>query len=99
MVYYAERWFRDACWEARRPESRGDLHCRRRELVFAVSFAESYLFEWVAAAVGWSPRELEHYFPSKDRGIVEKWRRVPQALFAAGLLQRQGRTSATHDKN
>jgi hypothetical protein len=41
---FAREWFNDAVHEAR---TGGDIQAKRREIVFAVSFAESYLFEWV----------------------------------------------------
>jgi hypothetical protein len=41
---FAKEWFEDALHEAK---TGIDHNARRREIVFAVCFAESYLFEWV----------------------------------------------------
>lgn len=41
---FAPEWFRDAVSEVR---SGGDYHSNRREILFAVCCAESFLFEWV----------------------------------------------------
>jgi hypothetical protein len=40
---FSEDWFSDALKEAR---SGTDFNARRREIIFAACFAESYLFEW-----------------------------------------------------
>ena len=60
----------------------GDLHARRREIVFAVCFAESYLFEWVRDQVlGGDFHRLAIYLPSGDkRGIRQRWKEVVKRL-------------------
>src|SRR5437763_1505475 len=57
---FAPEWFEDALHEARTGQ---EHHARRREIVFAVCFAESYLLEWVRDEVlkGDFPR-LNRYF-------------------------------------
>ena len=80
---FAHEWFNDALKEAR--EGR-DRNSRRREIVFAVCFTESYLFEWVrdeiSRLVGLSIDELRRYFPDGDRrGIRERWKDVLKDLY------------------
>ena len=80
---FAAEWFNDALKEAR--EGR-DRNSRRREIVFAVCFIESYLFEWVrdeiSRLVGLSIDELRRYFPDGDRrGIRERWKDVLKDLY------------------
>ena len=41
---FAKAWFKDALNEVRHGI---DINSRRREIIFAVAFAESYLVEWV----------------------------------------------------
>jgi hypothetical protein len=74
---WASSWFRDALAEAR--HAKGDIDARRREIVFAVCFLESYLFEWTYFLVG--PHAVDKYLPLGDRdGIRERWKRVIKDL-------------------
>ena len=57
---WASRWFADASREA---HIGPDVDARRREIVFAVCFVESYLFEWTRALV--KPRAVFFIFPRK----------------------------------
>src|SRR5919112_3743691 len=67
---FAPEWFEDALNEAKRG---ADHNARRREIVFAVCCAESYLFEWVRdEIIGKSNMErlmkyLNKYFPPKRK--------------------------------
>jgi len=81
---FAPHWFADALREAR---SDGAAP-RRREIVFAVCCAESYLLEWVRDQVLKSDFEkLKRYFPpGKRRGVTEKWRAIPGQLKDDGLV-------------
>jgi hypothetical protein len=65
-----------------------DLHARRREIVFAVCFVESYLFEWARDDVlNHEFAQLPTYFPLDDkRGIRDRWKEVLKALQADGRL-------------
>jgi len=76
---FACEWFTDALKEAR--EGR-DRNSRRREIVFAVCFMESYLFEWVRDEIhGVRIDTLTQFFPAEDRrGIRERWKEVLKAL-------------------
>ncbi len=76
---FAHEWFNDALKEAR--EGR-DRNSRRREIVFAVCFTESYLFEWVRDEIpGLRIDELSESFPDQNRrGIRERWKEVIKAL-------------------
>ncbi len=87
---YAPAWLADALKEVRlRVSETGDSDARRREIVFAVAFAESYLFEWVRDDVlhsNWD--ELRTYFPHKSRLTVHaKWKKIPRLLLADGRIR------------
>ncbi len=85
---FARAWFEDALREAQA----GDANARRREIVFAVCFLESYLFEWTRNLVG--PSEIKTYFPLRrnDRprrmGIRQKWKDVLKDLLAKKKIAR-----------
>ena len=85
---FAPEWYQDATSEAQR----SGHAARRREIIFAVCAAESYLFEWVL----WGPlsgniEQLNTYFPvttidSKGikrhlrSSVLDKWKEVPKKL-------------------
>src|SRR5437016_1725000 len=77
---FAPEWFNDALNEAR---TGLDHKSRRREIIFSVCAAESYLFEWVRDEVlNRNFSELKSYFlPGKRRGITEKWKEIPKQLY------------------
>ena len=89
---YAEDWYRDAVAEAR---SGGDHHARRREVIFASCFAESFIFEWARDKL--QIEEINEYFPPKRRftkrwdlryrrDLKKKWEEVPKELQQAGKI-------------
>jgi hypothetical protein len=82
---FAPEWLADARNEARTGR---DHHARRREILFAVCFAESYLVEWVRDEVlNRDFNRLNQFFPPGERrGVIDKWRDVPKALLANGLI-------------
>jgi len=84
---FAPMWFGDALREAR---AGGGADGRRREIVFAVCSAESYIVEWVRDEI--LRREftrLNDFFPpGKSEGITDKWKRVCMAATAQGLVPR-----------
>jgi hypothetical protein len=82
---FAPEWFNDALTEARTGK---DHHARRREIIFAVCCAESYLVEWIRDEVlkGDFNRLNQFFPPGKWRGVVEKWKEVPKELLEAGIL-------------
>jgi hypothetical protein len=82
---FAPEWFMDAFHEAKKPS---DHHARRREIIFAVCFAESYLVEWVRDEVlNRDFNRLNHYFPpGKWSNVTEKWKEVPKKLLEDGLI-------------
>jgi hypothetical protein len=82
---FAPEWFQDALHEAK---TGGDHHTRRREIVFAVCFAESYLVEWVRDEVlNRDFQRLNRYFPpGQIRSVTEKWKEVPKQLKTDGLI-------------
>jgi hypothetical protein len=81
---FAPEWFADADREA----AQSGYQARRREIVFAVCAAESYLFEWVRDTV--LSRDfvrLSRYFqPSDRRSVSDKFKVVPKALADDGLI-------------
>lgn len=96
----SQAWFSDARWEAENPLAADNYHYRRREVIFAVCFAETYLFEWTLAALDLDGDKLTRYFPNSDkRGVAEKWAKVPAALHRDHLLKTVLRASKKHNKN
>lgn len=81
----ASEWYEDALAEAR---VGGDYRNRRREILFAVCAAESYLLEWVRDGVlAQNFPALKKYFPSgKQRGVARKWKEVLKQLKGDGLI-------------
>jgi hypothetical protein len=82
---FAPSWFEDAKREA----TCAGRDARRREILFAVCFAESYLLEWVRDSV-LKRRGLEDYFSSggrRRRGVIEKWREIPKLLKANNKIR------------
>lgn len=75
---FAPQWFADAQVEAKN----GGFDARRREIIFSVAAAESYLLEWVRDDVlKQKYDEIIDYFPArKRRGIKEKWKDIPKEL-------------------
>jgi hypothetical protein len=82
---FSERWFTDALDQSQLPGP----DARRREIVFAVCLAESYLFECVVHDVfpnDWDGA-LKYFAPSARGGVDQKWREVPKKLFADRKLR------------
>lgn len=82
---FARGWFEDAKREA----AQTGVDPRRREILFAVCFAESYLVEWVRDDVLQRKFDrLKEYFPLYDtRGVTDRWKDVPKLLLAQRLIQ------------
>jgi len=82
---YAAFWFKDALHEAKLD----DPDARRREIVFAVCVAESYLFEWVQGKVlCYDFSQINRYFPPrKHRNVTERWKEVLSELFNDGKIK------------
>lgn len=81
---FAEDWYTDLLHEAR---TGGDHNSRRREILFAACFAESYMFEWARKLVG--VNEIDNYFPRKPeryQRVVRRWKDVLQKLQDAGKI-------------
>jgi hypothetical protein len=83
---FARNWYEDALREARTGK---DFNARRREIVFAVCFVESYLFESVRdEALKRDFKRIREYLPATDRrGILERWKEVTKQLGKDGLLR------------
>ncbi len=86
MASFGEAWFADALREAREPQGRDAM---RREIAFAVCFAESYLYEFVPGHLFSGRYEaLFKYVPSDDRrGIRDRWKEVLRNLHRDGKLK------------
>jgi hypothetical protein len=89
---FSEPWFRDAAREA---EGKDRHHSTRREIVFAASFLESYIFEWARQVCGLE--RINEYFPPKarfkgdhriQRPLKDKWKCVPGELHTDGLISK-----------
>ena len=81
---FSPEWFQDTVEQA----NLQDHGARRREILFAVCCAESYLLEWVRDSVLNRDFEaLDTYFhPSDKRPIVDKWKEIPKQLHRDGLI-------------
>ncbi|MGZ4953543.1 MAG: hypothetical protein ACXV8Q_00405 [Methylobacter sp.] len=89
---FAPRWYKDALSEANQNQPT-DRDARRKEIIFAVACAESYLFEWVRDEVLNSDYEaLETYFPTGQcSGVKERWKDVTKRL------DKDNQINNTHD--
>lgn len=64
-AHFALYWYQDAWAEAK---NTGDTQFRRREILFSLAAAESYLLEWVRDEVlNRDFQKLDHYFPPEER--------------------------------
>ncbi len=76
---FAQDWFADAVRESKIPQ---DHNARRREIIFAVCFLESYIFEWTRQML--NSDELNNYFPLRHkprRNLRAKWDKIPKDLY------------------
>jgi hypothetical protein len=94
---HAPDWFEDAKTEAAKPGA----NARRKEIVFCVCFAESYLYEWVLGDVlGRDLTKLPTYFPeNRRRGIYDKWKDIPKQLKGEGLIAAVPDASDAHGRD
>jgi hypothetical protein len=79
---FARAWWEDARKEAVSSQGEG---AKRREILFAVCYAESYLLEWVRdEALGGDiaklDRFLDEYEYEKKGSLLDKWKEVPKHL-------------------
>ncbi|MCH8988210.1 MAG: hypothetical protein IIA92_05315 [Chloroflexi bacterium] len=80
---FAESWYRDALKES----VAGGADARRREILFATCFLESYIFEWARRNL--QIEEVNNFLISKPRrmrSLLTKWKKIPQELFEADKL-------------
>ena len=89
---FAPDWYKDALSEAHQNQTSG-RDARRKEIIFAVACAESYLFEWVRDEVLCCDyKALETYFSADQKiGVKERWKKVTKHL------QSDARIKNTHD--
>ena len=83
---FAKAWFKDALSEARHGIA---LDSHRREIIFAVAFAESYLVEWVRSDILKKDFDkFNFYFPINKKMSAEyKWKEIPKQLYRDKLLR------------
>ena len=81
---FASDWYADAKNETKN----SNHHARRREILFSVACAESYLLEWARDQILKRDHpSLDRYFPpGNNRPIAEKWKDVPKQLKDHGLI-------------
>jgi hypothetical protein len=88
---FAQYWYADALHEARTGK---DMQAKRREIVLAACFAESYIFEWARSVVG--VEAINDYFPPQPRfkddpryrrRLKRKWRQIPTELHQDGEIR------------
>ena len=91
LVYanFSEPWYRDALRES---QGHDGEHSTRREIVFAASFLESYIFEWVRDLC---LVRINEFFPPNARykgdplfrpTLKDKWKIVPLELHKEGIV-------------
>jgi hypothetical protein len=94
---FAPDWFADAIKEA---AVAGDGP-RRREILFAVCCAESYLLEWTRdEALSRDFGRLSRYFPHGIQGGVDrKWKEVPAALHRNKVIPQKPDLGGSHGED
>ena len=83
---YANAWLLDAVAEAQIDPSRD---ARRREILFATCFTESYLVEWIQddLLIG-RAEDLSKYLPAGQKyGVKKKWKVIPPQLKSDALIK------------
>jgi hypothetical protein len=93
---FAPAWFADAVHEA--VNGRG-LHARRREVIFAICFAEAYIVEWALHDVfEGDVQRFEMYFPRgrRRRSAIDKWREVPDEMHRDGVIPKAPKRRAAY---
>lgn len=97
----AERWMRDAHAEARSAPANDSekRNALRREVVFAVCAAESYLFEWVRDreghyAYGFTQKvkkALTERGKLREKGVIDRWKLVVTEVLDGGKPSKPSR--------
>lgn len=86
----AKEWLADTLKEADR-ETADTIGSIRREIVFAVSFAESYIFEWARDVAG-STQVLQYFNHNEPfETVKQRWQRVPVRLHQAELIKTESK--------
>jgi len=92
---FAEFWYEDTKREA---NIKNDINARRREIIFSICFAETYLFEWTRGKV--EKNKINEYFPYEDskekvpapyrhrwrRSLIKNWKKLLTELFKEGKI-------------
>lgn len=93
---FAPEWFADAVREA--VHGKG-LHARRREIIFAVCFAEAYIVEWALHDIfHGDSAKFQVYFPPgrRRRSAIDKWREVPDEMQRDGVIAKAPKRRAAY---
>jgi|LGOV01.1.fsa_nt_gb hypothetical protein len=82
---FAHEWFNDALHET---QNASGYNSTRREIIFAVAFAESYLFEWLRDDIlKKNYNKLSTYYHLfYNQSPIEKWKEIPKKLYNDGLI-------------
>ena len=102
---WAPHWFRDALREARTTDTGPDArNARRREILFAVCFAESYLFEWVRdEALNRKFGSLEKCFPTRPEdgwgSTRDRWKVILRELQKDGVIPARPNLGGPHGED
>ena len=77
---FAQSWFDDA----KKESNTLGKDARRREIIFSIAFAETYLLEFIRDKILNSDySKLDDFFPPEDRrGVTEKWKEIPKDLLS-----------------
>ncbi|MDL1985909.1 MAG: hypothetical protein LWX54_17340, partial [Deltaproteobacteria bacterium] len=82
---FAHEWFKDALHET---QNACGYNSTRREIIFAVAFAESYLFEWLRDDIfKENYNKLSTYYHLfYNQSPIKKWKEIPKKLHIDGLI-------------
>ena len=92
MRHWSSLWWREAVRASTPTPPEEPDEVRAKEILFSVTFAESFIFEWVrdCVRIGSDQRRfevLELAFPSgARRSAEERWTDVPKLLHREGLI-------------
>lgn len=88
---WAKGWYVDTQNEAKCDDSNPKIRddAKRREIVNAICFLESYLYEWVRDEVlKGEVSQLSRYF-DRESNLAKRWKKVTQNLLDDGKIERR----------
>jgi hypothetical protein len=83
--HWAQNWYEDALNEVEAAKADRDINFVRREIIFAVCFAESYLLEWARDSVFKGNTDektmlIKEYFRKRNESLTERWKRIVKEI-------------------